>query len=56
MWNLKNKTNKQNRNREHFDGCHWEGGKEKYERIKKHKLVVTKLSWRCKVQHREYSQ
>ena len=29
---------------------------EKGEEIKKYKLVVTKQSWRYKVEHREYSQ
>ena len=29
---------------------------EKSEGIKKYRLVVTKQSWRCKVQHREHSQ
>ena len=29
---------------------------EKSEGIKKYNLIVTELSWGCKVQHREYSQ
>ena len=36
----------------------WEGNwglGEKCEGIKKYKLVVTKQSWGCKVQHKEYS-
>ena len=28
---------------------------EKHEGIEKHKMVVTKQSWRCEVRHRKYS-
>ena len=65
MWNLKNKqTNKKqkqmHRYREQIDGYQMEGGLEgwvkKGEGIKEYKLVVTKQSWECEVQHREYSQ
>ena len=41
-----------------FGGIGEEGGGigEEGKGIKKHKLVVTEQSQRCKVQHREYSQ
>ena len=63
MWNLKNKINEQtklkqtHRYRQRTDGSH--RGRnlgEKDEWIKKYKLVITKQSWVCKIQHREYSQ
>ena len=56
--------NKQNRNRpigteNRLMVATWEGGwgsDEKGEGIEEYRLVVTKQSWGCKVQHREYSQ
>ena len=61
MWNLKNKINKQTKQRhthrykEQTDGCHMEGswGAE-LKKVKK--LRNTNWSWGSKVQHREYSQ
>ena len=64
MWNLKNNINKQDRNR-FIDtknrlmvvrGEGTGGLGEKGEGIEQYKLVVTKQSWECKVQHKEYSQ
>ena len=64
MWNPKNKANKQNLNRlidtenrlmvSRWEGC-W-GPSEKSEGIKNYKLVVTQLSWECKVYHKKYNQ
>ena len=64
MWNLKNKIKKQNRNRliDTENILSVARGKEvrrmgeKGEGIKKYKLEVSKWSWGCQVQHREYSQ
>ena len=64
MRNLKNKTDKQNRNRltdteNRQTAVRGEGiGKlgEKGEGIKKYKSVVTEQSQRCKLQHRKHSQ
>ena len=63
--NLKNKLNEQtkvkqiHRYREQTDGGQRGGGirglVKKGEGIRKYKLVVTKQSWRCEVQHRKYT-
>ena len=64
MWNLKDKTNEQtkqkqtHRYREQTGDCQvGKGlGAENGEGISKYKLVITKYSRGCEVQHREYSQ
>ena len=62
-WNPKNKINEQtklkqtHRHREPIDGCQSQGQVGALgEGLKKYEWVVTKQSWGCKAQHREYSQ
>ena len=56
MWNLKNKINEQTKQTIDPDGKGIREHGVKGEGIEKYKQVITKQSWGCKVQHREYSQ
>lgn len=61
MWTLKNKINKQNRNRfrdaeNTLMTTRWEGVGGRAEKVKELRLVVAEQSWEYKVQHMEYSR